>query len=166
MLRCTAMRRLLGTGVAVLIAHGDVRADPSAPQVTPLPARREDAQRLREQLRGLEGVRVPAAVTLPSAGAAATMAPGAASTEPTPTNKVAVALLTIAGVAGISTLGLVIAASPGSNGSDYDTVEAALGVTAAVTGALGLFTLIKSQGQSVQVAPTVTPKAVGLAISG
>lgn len=159
------MRWLLGTGLAVLIAHGDVRADPSAPQVTPVPARREDAQRLREQLRGLEGVPVPAGVTLPSASAAATTVPGA-STEPTPTNKVAVALLTIAGVAGVSTLGLVIAASPGSNGSDYDTIEAALGVTAAVSGALGLFTLIKSQGQSVQVAPTVTSRAVGLAISG
>ena len=158
------MRWLLGTGLAVLIAHGDVRADPNAPQVTPLPGRREDAQRLREQLRGLERVPVPAAVTLPSTAAAATV-PGA-STEPTPTNKVAVALLTIAGVSGLSTLGLVIASSPGSNGSDYDTVEAALGVTAAVTGALGLFTLIKSQNQSVQVAPTVTPKAVGLAISG
>jgi len=160
------MRWLLGTGLAVLIAHGDVRADPSAPQVTPLPGRREDAQRLREQLRGLERVPVPAAVTLPSAAAAATTVPGAASTEPAPTNKVAVALLTIAGVAGVATLGLVVAASPGSNGSDYDTVEAALGVTAAVTGALGLYALIRSRNQSVQVAPTVTPNALGLAISG
>jgi hypothetical protein len=159
------MRWLVASGLIVLIAHGAVRADPSAPQVGPLPGHREDAQRLREQLRGLDGVPLPS-VSIPPAGAAATTVPGAASPDPpdSSSHKVAVALLTVAGVTGVATLGFVIGGSSGPSSSTYDDVETVLGVTAGVTAALGLFTLVRSQ--SVQVAPTVTPKAVGLAISG
>jgi hypothetical protein len=163
------MRWLLGTGLAVLIAHGDVCADPSAPQVTPAPGRREDAQRLREQLRGLERVPAPAAVALPSAAAAATTMPGAASAEPDPgngtANKIAWGLLAVAAASGIATLTLISTTSQDSpNRSSYDSAETALSITAVATGSLGF--LILARSASVKVSPTVTPKAVGLAISG
>jgi len=51
------MRSLVATGLALLVAAhaGPVRADPGSPQLAPLHRQREDAQRLGEQLRGLDG---------------------------------------------------------------------------------------------------------------
>ena len=50
------MRSLVATGLALWIAvpAAPVRADPETPQLAPLRRQREDAQRLAEQLRGLD----------------------------------------------------------------------------------------------------------------
>jgi hypothetical protein len=50
------MRSLVATGLALLVAAhaGPLRADPGTPQLAPLHRQREDAQRLGEQLRGLD----------------------------------------------------------------------------------------------------------------
>jgi hypothetical protein len=50
------MRSLVAAGLILLVAAqaGPVRADPGTPQLAPLRREREDAQRLREQLPGLD----------------------------------------------------------------------------------------------------------------
>ena len=55
------MRSVIATGLVVLVAAKGslVFADPDAPQVSPLHGQREDAQRLWEQLRGLDRVPSP-----------------------------------------------------------------------------------------------------------
>ena len=161
------MWRSLASGLAALAAlvlgGGAAIADPAAPQLSPLPGHREDAQRLRDQLRELD--REPG----PKAAAVTATAP----LPTTPAEPVAgssgskvggVVLLSVAAASGIATLGLLASASPGPNGSNYDTAETVLGITAAASATLGVLLLIKSQ--QVQVAPTVTPRAIGLAISG
>ncbi len=62
------MRALVATGLALLAAvHGDVvYADPSTPQISPRQGQREDSQRLREQLRGLDRETQPEPVAAPS----------------------------------------------------------------------------------------------------
>jgi hypothetical protein len=154
------MRRFLVIAFALLVAPGAVRADPSAPQITPVPGHREDAQRLRDQLRGLDHESAPRTADAP------TPTPPAPA-EPSPSNPArtaAVVLLTVAGAATLGTLGTVVSSPNTGDTSNYDTAATVLGITAVVTGAIGYVLLVKSR--SVQVAPTVTPGAVGLAISG
>ncbi|HEX3764200.1 MAG TPA: hypothetical protein VHW23_36150 [Kofleriaceae bacterium] len=150
------MRRLVELGGALLAVaasgavHAEARADPAAPQLNPGPGRREDAQRLQEQLQGLEP---PAPRSLPPLPPA----------EPTPAveprssalGTAGVVLLCVAGGAGASAAAL-------SAGSD-DGTRAALLVTAAVSAAAGL-TFVLSH-RSIQAAPAVAPHAVGVAIA-
>ncbi|HEX7837652.1 MAG TPA: hypothetical protein VF469_09330, partial [Kofleriaceae bacterium] len=51
----------MGFGLALLaVAHGGgVHADPGTPQISPVHGQREDAQRLTEQLRGLDRASPP-----------------------------------------------------------------------------------------------------------
>lgn len=64
--------RAVAIGLVLLMAARApaVRADPDAPQISPIRAQREDAQRLSEQLRGLE--REPSRPAPPAAPAPAT----------------------------------------------------------------------------------------------
>jgi hypothetical protein len=162
------MRRLLATALALGAARG-AQADPAAPQISPQPARHEDAQRLREQLRGLDrGTPAPPAVPLLTTGSAPTGSP-AASTADAPVRPgfriAGIVLLSIAGASAITTVGL-FAGTPNdpAEAASYDTPKLAFGLTTLVAGVAGFVLL--GQSRSVQVAPTVTPKAVGLAISG
>src|SRR6185503_8005874 len=94
-----SMRRLVGVSVALLLA-AHAHADPAAPQIGTLHRQREDAERLREQQRGLEqGRPEPTAAPRPL---------------PKPTDvgdhrggvMIGVGLLGIAGVSGLVTLTL------------------------------------------------------------
>lgn len=150
------MRRLVELGLALLAVaagavHAEVRADPAAPQLSPGPGRREDAQRLQEQLRDLE----PAAPLppLPPAEPPPVVEP--------PSNVLGIAgvvLLCVAGGTGASVVAL-----SADDGSD-DGVRTALLVTAAVSAAAGL-TLVLTH-RKVQAVPAVAPHAVGVAIAG
>lgn len=158
------MRWLLGVGLALLVAgHGGVvHADPGTPQLSPLRRQREDTQRLREQQHVLERERAPApvAAAAPASSDKLLLAPARRGT-----NFTGVALLGLAGVTGLLTLSLLAAdSSATSEDSSLGAWTAIFGATTAVTGLAGLVLVVS--GRSVQVAPTATPKTVGLAISG
>lgn len=163
------MRWLLATALALAAARG-AQADPTVPQVSPQPARREDAQRLREQLRGVDRAAPapPEVVPVTTTSAAPGAPPAASSTGETTTRPglrtAGIALLAIAGASALTTISL-IASTPSdpATASDYDTAKVAFGLATGVAATAGFILLAHSK---VQVAPTVTPRAVGLAISG
>lgn len=157
------MRWLVATGLA-LAATGAVHADPAVPQLNPQPARREDAQRLREQLRVLDREPPPPAQTM-----ATTSGPSAPPVPPPRTvHRYTAAGITLIGTAAASGLSaIVLYASRPSDGADHadlDTATSLLALTAGATGIVGLVLL--NHQTPVQVAPTITPHAVGLAITG
>jgi hypothetical protein len=153
MLGSTGIMRALAT-LAVLVAWHGAHADPAAPPLSPAQGRREDAQRLREQLRDLEREQPPAA--------AAPAAPGPPAGAPSTSRVVGVVLLCIAGASAVTTVALYAASS--SDAGAYGTAKT-IGLTmTSVTGALGLSVVLASR--PVQVGPSVGPKTAGLAISG
>jgi len=161
------MRWLLATALALAAARG-AHADPAAPQISPQPARHEDAQRLREQLRSLD--RSAAAPTPAQAAAAAAAAsPSAPSAPDVPAHpgyrKAGIAVLAVGGAAALTALTL-FATTPSDPdaAAAYDAPKlgfALVAVAGTVTG-----WLLLNYSNSVQVAPTVSPGAAGLAISG
>jgi hypothetical protein len=162
------MRWLLATAVALGAARG-AHADPAAPQISPQPARHEDAQRLREQLRGLDrSTPTPPAVTLPTTSSAPTAAPAAvtADTPSRPALRVTgIVLLTAAGLSAITTVALFAGTPSDPNETaSYDTPKLVFGLSTLVAGVAGFVVL--GQSRSVQVAPAVTARSVGVAISG
>jgi hypothetical protein len=153
------MRSLAATCLALLAAwHGGVHADPAAPQLNPTEGRREDAQRLREQLRDLDSKRPPAP-------AQAALPPGLTFDPPSkPASvEVGVSLLWVAGFSALTTFAVYELAQH-TPGDAYDTAEALGIITTAATGAVGLALVLGNSGP--RVTPTATPKAAGLAISG
>ena len=161
------MRWLLATALALVAARG-AHADPAAPQISPQPARHEDAQRLREQLRGLDRS-TPVPSPAEAAAAAAAAPPGAPSPPDAPAHpgyrKAGIALLAVGGAAALTTITL-FATTPSDPdaAAGYDGPKlgfALIALTSTVTGVLLL-----SYSRSVQVAPTATPGGAGVAISG
>jgi hypothetical protein len=153
MLGSASIMRALATCLAVLAWHG-AHADPAAPPLSPTQGRREDAQRLREQLRDVERERPPAEA-LP--------APPSRASDTRPTSRVAgVVLLCVAGAAAVTTVALYAAAP--DDASAYDTAKTIGLVATAIPGVVGLGIVISAH--QVQVAPSVGPKTAGLAISG
>ncbi len=147
--------RALATCLAVLAAwRGGAHADPAASQLSPSQGRREDAQRLREQLRDLERERPPA-VVLP--------APPAPERDARSTSMVAgVVLLCVAGASAVTTVALY-AATP--DDASANATAKTIGITTTtVTGIMGLSMVVAAR--RVRVAPTWGPKTAGLAISG
>lgn len=146
------MRWHLALSAWLAAAPGWVRADPTVPQINPLHGEREDAQRIGEQQRGLAGE---------------PMAPAPAPVEPKPAPAgdgrrafgPGVLLIELAGVSALVTLPLVVFDSPARS----DATLVLLGTTV-VTGAVGIALVVSNR--PVQVAPTVTSRAVGLSISG
>lgn len=155
MLGSASIMRALATCLVVLAWHG-AHADPAAspPPLSPTQGRREDAQRLREQLRDVERERPPVeALPVPPSRAG----------DPRPTSRVAgVVLLCVAGASAVTTVALY-AASP-DDASAYDNAKTVGLVATAITGVVGLGIVISAH--QVQVAPAVGPKTAGLAISG
>jgi len=131
---------------------GPVRADPAVPQISPLHGQREDAQRIGEQQRELDGERAPAPLPIPVADARP------AVPDPPRGSNAGALLIELAGISALVTVPLVAFDS-----SRSDAALVVLGATV-VTGAVGVALVLSNR--SVQVAPTVTPRAVGLAISG
>jgi hypothetical protein len=162
------MRWLVATGLALLPVASAAHAEPSTPQLSPLHHQREDAERLRDQLRGLDHDRPPAPAvatppsTPPSPPPGAPPAPHAG--HPT-LRGVGVALVVIAGVSGLTTLTLYATtpSDPTISGS-YDSWKALFTATTVITGVAGFALVIANR--TVQVTPAVTPQSVGLAIAG
>src|SRR5262245_5632920 len=155
------MRHLLPAGLVVAIAApgGVVVADPSTPQLSPLHRQREDAQRLTGEQRGLDREHVaepPSALPEP---------PTPTSTRP---NQVARgAGFVLLGVAGLSAaiplpLFTLDAGMPGDAGTR--SIANGLLITSAIAGTIGVVLLVSNR--SVTVAPTVSPRAAGVAIIG
>jgi len=146
------MRPTLGSGLAVVaVLHGSTAwADPSTPQLSPIHRQREDAQRLREQQRGLDRDRPAAAMlTRPSE----LPAPRAITGSPV-MRGVGFALLALAGVSALLAL----------ETSDSGDTSSAWLATSALSGLTGLVLVVSNR--SVQVAPAVTSRGVGLSIMG
>lgn len=163
------MRGHLATGLAVLVASAvevavgvAAHADPAAPQLSPLPARREDAQRLREQLRALD--REAAPTTGGEAAALPPPPPPAPSAESARASYAGGALLIVAALSAATTLGLYAATPSEGDTTGYDRAKVLFGFTTAVTGITGL--VLWSKGRSVQVAPAVTARAIGVHLVG
>lgn len=156
------MFRTLRIGLAValaLAAWRPVLADPATPQLSPLHRQREDAQRLTEQQRNLDPVEPVDPATAPT--------PGMLSTRTRHTTRGAgLALLGVGGVATVLSLPLFAADTSGSGESDgtYATLAKVFLATGLVSAVAGIGLL--AADRQVQVAPTVSPKAIGLAIMG
>jgi hypothetical protein len=155
-----SMRRLVGVSLALLVA-AHAHADPAAPQIGTLHRQREDAERLRQLQGGLEqprpepigAARAPANATNPVDQRGGVM--------------IGVTLLGVAGVSGLVTLTLLAgrsSAAPDGDTSSLDTAIVLTGTVTAVSGVIGLVLVVSNR--SVRVGPTVSPKSVGLAISG
>lgn len=145
--------RALATCLAVLAAWHGARAEP-APPLSPSQTRREDAQRLREQLRELERERPP--IEAPAAP------PLRAVETRSRTMTAGVVLLCVAGLSAVTTLALYASASDGTD--TYDAAKA-IGLTTTAFGSVIGLSLVLSARQ-IQVAPAVGPRTAGLAISG
>lgn len=146
--------RALAISLAVLAAWHAAHADPAAPPLSPIQGHREDAQRLREQLRALDRERPPVVVSPAPAGRAA---------APSPSRAVGVILLCIAGASAVTTVALY-AAAPDDRDDAFGTAQTIGLTTTAIAGVVGLSVVLASR--PVQVAPSVGPKTAGLAISG
>ena len=147
-----------------------------AARLSPQPARREDAQRLREQLRSLDRD-APAPSSSGAPGTAQAGGPPGASTATSTAAATAdrsgasgyriagILFLTLSGASALTTISLFASTPSDPKAADgYDAPKFAFGITTAVTALTGF--LLLGHSRSVQVTPTVTPKAVGLAISG
>jgi hypothetical protein len=174
------MRRALAAGLAMLLAmHADrVRADPGAPEVDPARLRREDAQRLDTVQRGLEAGAPAEPRTGDGADGGAGGAGGGidprraqrAANDRDPAQRLAgLVLVGTAGATALLSASLfeIDALDPKHNHDATNTVAALLGVTAVITAVAGVGVLVSSRHQRrVQVAPVMTPQALGLAALG
>jgi hypothetical protein len=161
------MRAALGLGLTLVLAaraHA-VCADPTAPQVSPQHLQREDARVIEDQQRGLDR-------EAPKGAPQATPAPPPALTATTVvTNRAMVAtggaLLGVAALSALTALTLLPLDTTvtGDDQGKYDTLLKVFAATAAVSGLAGIVFLVSSRS-TVQVAPAVTPRSVGLAITG
>jgi hypothetical protein len=181
------MRRVLVVGVSLAFvvpasAHR-VCADPTTPQISPIHLQREDAQRLRDQQRGLDG-EPPVATPSPGTPAAAPVStgpdPASASRTPPPMPEVhnrrgrrtgGIVLVGIAGASALIAVPFLVAGS-GADDSDPDfksvhegwtTTGEVFLVTALVAGVVGI-TLISTSKSSVQLVPVATSNSAGVAI--
>jgi hypothetical protein len=161
------MRRALGVGLAFAIiarSHA-VCADPGAPQVSRAHFQREDAQLLEDQQRGL-GRDNPGPE--PAAVAAVPQDPASSIVVTDRTKRATGGVLL--GVAAVSaaasvTLFALESSQTADNQGSYDTLLKVFLATTATSGVAGLIFLVSSRS-TVQVAPTATPRSVGLAITG
>ncbi|HEX3761490.1 MAG TPA: hypothetical protein VHW23_22490 [Kofleriaceae bacterium] len=149
------MRSLVAPCLALMIAApGALRADPVAPQLSPIQGRREDAERLREQLRDVDPPRPPSVAPVGP--------PPDVSFDPpsTPASRVVgKGLLWIAAVLAVSGLGLHEA-----DPARFDDAATGLIIAGAVAGGVGLSVMLV--GRPARVAPMATARTAGLAISG
>jgi hypothetical protein len=175
------MRRVLVVGVSLaFVAPHRVCADPTTPQISPIHLQREDAQRLRDQQRGLDGE--PPAAPAPGAPVPGAPAPTAAGAprKPPPVPEVhsgrgqrtgGIVLVGIAGVSALISVPLLIAGSGPDDGDPsfksvhdgWTTAGEVFLVTALVTGVIGI-SLIATSKSSVQLVPVATPNSAGVAI--
>lgn len=158
------MRVLVASGLTVLAARQMVHADPRAPQITPEHGRREDARRLREQLRELDReaplrpIVAPAPTPPPRTATIKHAGSPRLSEDLTSVGKI---LLVVAGISAVATA-VLYAPQLGDVPTDSSSADAAAVVTLA-TGLSGLGFLLA--GHAVRVTPAVTPQAVGLALA-
>lgn len=147
--------------MAWLVAAQGAYADPGAPQLGPLRRQREDAQRMREQQRTLESERGQSAALAPvPARSSALLIP-----ERNPRRTAGQVLLLVSAVsATASAVAFTLSVDPLDDDSSDTDWAIGLLATSAVTGVIG-FSLVLS-GRAVQVAPAVTPNAVGFALTG
>ena len=161
--------------VAAANAHA-VRADPTAPQVNPIHLQREDAQRLRDQQRVLDGdAPVAPAPIAPST-------PVGEARKPPPTPEVhsgraqrgtGIVLVGVGALSAVIAVPFLLASSsvPSDDPTikslhdSYDTTGKVFLVTALVAGITGI-ALIATSKSSVQLVPVATPSSAGLAIMG
>ncbi|HEX4418913.1 MAG TPA: hypothetical protein VH165_13470 [Kofleriaceae bacterium] len=176
------MRRALAAGLAMLLAmHADrARADPGAPEIDPARLRREDAQRLEAVQRRLEAGAPAEPRTGDSAdgGAGGAGAGAGGGIDPRRAQRAGndpnqrLAGLVLVGTAGATALVSaslfeIDALDPKHDHDAANTVAALLGVTAVITAVAGVGVLVSSRHPPrVQVAPVVTPQALGLAALG
>jgi hypothetical protein len=156
----------VGLAFAIAARGHAACADPSAPQVNSGHLQREDARLLEDQQRGVDGEEPPAA----DAPAAAPIleAPAASMSSRGHTMRVAgVVLLSVSAVSALISVPVFEArsADAGTMRGTDDTTATVLVVTAVVAGITGAG-LLWAGWPTVQVAPTATPKSVGLAIMG
>lgn len=147
--------------MAWLVAAQGAHADPGAPPLAPLRRQREDAQRMREQQRTLEGERGTSAAPAPvPARSTALLVP-----ESNPRRTAGQVLLVVSAASAAASF-LLYTSSLDPSDQDSSDTDWAVGLlaTSALTGVVG-FALVLS-GRGVQVAPAVTPNAVGLALTG
>jgi hypothetical protein len=177
------VRRALGFGLALVIAaHVVVRADPAAPQVAPIHLEREDAQRLREQQRGLDAQ--SGAVAPGAAPGSAVDAPGPLVGRPVPAPAAAQVasvrgehitggvLLGISGVSAVVAVGYLTASvtSAGfdSQGQKIDNNDGSIAVgflvVAVAAGITGV--VLVTRRPTVLLTPTATASSVGLSLTG
>jgi len=177
------MRRALAVGLSVAFVAAanphPVGADPSVPQVNPIHLQREDAQRLRDQQRGLDDaapVPAPAASAPGASGApvgAARQAPPVPEVHSGRAQKaVGVVLVGVGALSALISLPLLVASSGTSSdpaiqsvNDSYDTAGKVFLVTALVAGITGVV-LISTSKASVQLVPVATSSSAGLAIMG
>jgi hypothetical protein len=190
------MRRVLVVGVSlafvVSASPHRVCADPTTPQISPIHLQREDAQRLRDQQRGLDGEppvvtpapRVPGAPAAPAPGTPAPVVvdPTAAGAprKPPPVPEVhsgrgqrtaGIVLVGVAGLSALISVPLLIAGSgPDEGDADiknlhdgWTTTGEVFLVTALATGVIGI-SLIATSKSSVQLVPVATSSSAGVAI--
>jgi hypothetical protein len=157
-----ASRIGLALALALAASGRASSADPAPPRLSPLHRQREDAKRLTEQQRAL-------AAPAPQAP------PAAVSSDPTNTSTrhttraTGVVLLGIAGVSAVVALPLLVAANVGDAPDDgsfapVDTLSKLFVATSVVAGLGGI--LFLATDRKVQVSPAVSPRAVGIAITG
>ena len=157
------MRRVLGVGLAfaMCVRSTAAGADPTAPQLDPTHAHREDAQRIEDQQRGLDR----------SAAAARVPTPPDLTTPTVVTDRTrVVAGGVLLGVAALSaaaslTVAPLDSSTSGDNQGTYDTLLKVFVATAVLSGVAG-YLLLMSSRSTVRVAPAVSPHSVGLAIMG
>ena len=179
------MRRVLGFGLALATAvtPGGTRAvyaDPVAPQVAPIHLQREDAQRLRDAQRGLDGPNdappVPAPAALPPLATPEVPPPPPprGTTEMTSVRAEHITgglLIGLAGATALVSLGYLAASAVPSydvNGQKVENDDGSIGlvflvvsVTAGITG-----TILLTRQPKLRVTPVATPTSVGLALTG
>ena len=161
------MRWLAATALTLATVRG-AQADPAAPQVSPQPARHEDAQRLREQLRSLDRSAPPPSPVnaAAAAGVVSPSAPPAPETSAHPGYRTpGIALLVVGGASALTTITL-FATTPSDPdaAAGYDGPKIGFALVALASTVTGF--LMLNYSRSVHVAPMVSAGGAGLAISG
>jgi hypothetical protein len=140
--------RLLPAMMTVTIVARSASAEPP-PDVDPIHAQREDAQRLAEQQRNVQLEPPPSTAIAPPS-----------PVETTTTNKtmrtVGILIVGLAGATGLVALPTAV--------SSDDSISQVVLAGAAVTGAIGAIIVYRSR--SVTVVPAVTSTAIGLSVAG
>lgn len=139
--------------VGHLVAGARAAADPSAPQLNPIHAQREDAQRLAQQHRHLD---VPAADQAPQELDIRTTS-FEPPRSPHPGRPAGIVLLIVGGIAGVGGLATI-------DGDDA-SVPAVLLVTAALSVTAGIALVIQRADTTVSIAPAASDHAIGFAVT-